>query len=89
MYDYAIKVLTAESNKLESEMKDSLKMGDWFKKFEPTKEVSEKQETMIHEVVLNYQQKICDLQDAVETLKSIGDGEAIPDNKEGEDGDKG
>ena len=89
MYDYAIKVLTAESNKLESEMKDSLKMGDWFKKFELTKEVSEKQETMIHEVVLNYQQKICDLQDAVETLKSIGDGEAIPDNKEGEDGDKG
>lgn len=89
MYDYAIKVLMAELNKLEAEMKDSLKMGDWFKKFEPTKEVSEKQETMIHEVVLNYQQKICDLQDAAETLKSIADGEAIPDNKEGEGGDKG
>ena len=64
-------------------------MGDWFKKFEPTKEVSEKQETMIHEVVLNYQHKIYDLNDAVETLKSIADSEVIPDNKEGEDGDKG
>ena len=89
MYDYAIKVLVIESNKLESEMKDSLKMGDWFKKFEPTKEVSEKQEAMIHKVVLNYQQKIYDLNDAVETLKSIGEGEAIPENKEGEGDDKG
>lgn len=89
MYDYAIKVLMAESNKLEAEMKDSLKMGDWFKKFEPTKEVSEKQETMIHEVVLNYQHKIYDLNDAVETLKSIADSEATPNNKEGEGGDKG
>lgn len=89
MYDYAIKVLMAEANKLEAEMKDSLKMGDWFKKFEPTKEVSEKQETMIHEVVLNYQQKIYDLNDAVETLKSIAASEDTDGNKEGGDGDKG
>lgn len=89
MYDYAIKVLMAELNKLEAEMKDSLKMGDWFKNFEPTKEVSEKQETMIHEVVLNYQQKICDLQDAADTLKSIASSEDTDSNKEGEDGDKG
>ena len=89
MYDYAIKVLMAEANKLEAEMKDSLKMGDWFKKFEPTKEVSEKQETMIHEVVLNYQHKIYDLHDAVETLKSIAASEDTDSNKEGGDGDKG
>jgi hypothetical protein len=74
MYDYAIKCLESEARKLELEMKDSLKMEDWFGRFNPTKEVTEKQASIFSEVVLKYQNQIYDLKDAIETLKSIHDG---------------
>lgn len=74
MYEYSMKVLEAEARKLEMEMKDSLKMQDWFGAFQPMKEVTEKQSSIFSEVVLKYQNQIYDLKDAIETLKSINDG---------------
>ena len=77
MFDFAIEYLEGEARKLEMEMKDSLKMQDWMGKFTPTKEVTEKQSSIFSEVVLNYQNRIYDLKDAVTTLKSIRDGGPI------------
>lgn len=79
MFEYAIDRLECEARKLEMEMKDSLKMEDWFGKFHPTKEVTEKQSSIFSEVVLKYQNQIYDLKDAVEVLKSIRDGGPIVD----------
>ena len=80
MYEYSIKVLESEARKLELEMKDSLKMQDWFGAFQPMKEVTEKQSSIFSEVVLKYQNQIYDLKDAIETLKSINEGSEEDDS---------
>ncbi len=89
MFEYAIDLLECEARKLKMEMKDSLKMQDWMGKFTPTKEVTEKQSSIFSEVVLKYQNRIYDLKDAVEALKSIRDGGPIDDCTDGNkvDGD--